>query len=284
MKIIYNIESMKEILTNEKKQNRTISLVPTMGALHKGHLSLIKESKKKSDVSVVSIFVNPLQFSPNEDLDKYPRTFEEDKNKLEKLDIDFLFYPSYDEMYKKPTITMFDMPIFHILCGKSRKSHFSGVCVIVAKLFNIISPDIAIFGKKDYQQYIIIKKLVEDLNFDINILGMPIVRDYDGLALSSRNMYLSKNERLNALSINNSRDIIKKYYNSSKNNNIKEIILILTEHLIENNIIIDYIEIRESNTLEPSINISSDSRIFIAGYSGKTRLIDNFSIEECLLF
>ena len=209
LKIISNVEKLREEIKNLKiSKNGTVGLVPTMGALHKGHLSLVEKCRKENDIVIVSVFVNPTQFGPNEDYDKYPRTLDADAKLCEDAGVDILFAPSpkdiYDEYYFKNKETTLICPPYDVvnkLCGKSRPGHFDGVCTIVGKLFNITKCDRAYFGKKDAQQLFIIKKMVRDLNFDIEITGCPIVREEDGLALSSRNTYLDNNARKNALNI-----------------------------------------------------------------------------------
>ena len=209
MLLANKIENVKENIKNWKKEGLTIGLVPTMGALHKGHMSLIKKAKETADKVVVSIFVNPIQFGPNEDFEKYPRTLESDVNICQSLGVDIVFAPAPNEMYGENTLLSnnnltYVCPPYNVvdmLCGKSRPGHFDGVATVVLKLFNIVQPDFAFFGQKDAQQLFILKKMVKDLNINIKIIGCPIVREKDGLAISSRNIYLSEAERKKALSI-----------------------------------------------------------------------------------
>lgn len=209
MKIINSVKELREEIKLLKSQKGgSIGLVPTMGALHKGHLSLIEKCREENEIAIVSVFVNPTQFGPNEDYDKYPRTLNNDAKLCENAGVDLVFAPSpkdiYDEYYfthKETTLVCPPYDIVNKLCGKSRPGHFDGVCTIVSKLFNITKCDKAYFGKKDYQQLFIIKKMVQDLNFDIEITGCPIVREEDGLAMSSRNTYLTPDARVKALSI-----------------------------------------------------------------------------------
>jgi len=265
----------------ELKKDKKIGFVPTMGALHDGHLTLVRKSKEENDITVVSIFVNPKQFGPNEDFASYPRTFESDKEKLEKEGVDFLFYSDVNDMYPEDYSTSVEVTsdITKKLCGRKRPGHFNGVTTVVAKLFNIVLPDNAYFGLKDYQQYVIIKRMVKDLNFSINIVGVPIVRESDGLAMSSRNKYLSPDERKDAVLIYTSLLEAKKLIE----NGIKSAYIIKKE--IENILVrsrfskIDYVEIVDPETLKSVDNISKTVLIAIACYFGKARLIDNMLIE-----
>lgn len=265
----------------ELKKDKKIGFVPTMGALHDGHLTLVRKSKEENNITVVSIFVNPKQFGPNEDFASYPRTFESDKEKLEKEGVDFLFYPDVNDMYPEDYSTSVEVTsdITKKLCGRKRPGHFKGVTTVVAKLFNIVLPDNAYFGLKDYQQYVIIKRMVKDLNFSINIVGVPIVRESDGLAMSSRNKYLSPDERKDAVLIYTSLLEAKKLIE----NGIKSAYIIKKE--IENILVrsrfskIDYVEIVDPETLKSVDNISKTVLIAIACYFGKARLIDNMLIE-----
>ncbi len=280
MKILNEIKQIRNMVNSFKKESKSIGFVPTMGALHNGHLSLVEKSKEENDITIVSIFVNPLQFGPNEDYDKYPRPIEKDTELLMEKGVDIVFNPDRKNMYEKEPIIKIDMPqLFNILCGKSRQGHFSGVCVVVAKLMNIVQPNKMYMGEKDFQQLTIIKRLVMDLSLETEVIGLPIVRDSDGLALSSRNVYLSDSERKSALAINKSRKLAWKLYQDKKSP--KEIEKEIKNSLSDAGLRIDYVEIRESDNLEETKILSDNSRIFIAAYSGKTRLIDNFSISEC---
>lgn len=281
MDILTTIKSVKEKIADWKKDNKTIGLVPTMGYLHNGHGSLVNQSVKDNDKTIVSIFVNPTQFGVGEDLDAYPRDFERDKAFLEHLNADAVFYPSVDEMYNKNHFTkVYVENMSSLLCGSSRPNHFEGVTTVVTKLFNITSADKAYFGSKDFQQLQIIKKMVEDLNFNIEIIGMPIIRDVDGLALSSRNVYLNENERKSALSLHKALQSAKQLVDLGKNNT-KEIIkdaekIINSEKCIK----IDYIKIVDVETLKDIDFISKASAMLIAAYIGKARLIDNMIIKS----
>ncbi|MCX7820607.1 MAG: pantoate--beta-alanine ligase [Brevinematales bacterium] len=282
MKIIEKILEMQSIILNLKKKSKKIGFVPTMGALHEGHLSLIREARKENDIVVVSIFVNPIQFGPNEDLNKYPRTFESDKKNLEREKVDFLFFPTPMEMYPEGFETYVNLKkLPYHLCGLSRPGHFEGVATVVAKLFNIVMPDNAYFGQKDYQQAKIIERMVLDLNFKINIKIMPIVREKDGLAMSSRNSYLTTEERKKALclyqALQKAKEMIEK--GEIKIDVIKkEMEKTIKEIAPDANI--DYIAIVHPDTLSELSVVEKRVVVALAVFIGSTRLIDNFIIER----
>ncbi len=281
MEKITTINEIKNKIKSLKNNDNTIGFVPTMGALHEGHLSLMREAKKQNDILVVSVFVNPLQFGPDEDFNKYPRNIDKDIEAMKKYDVDIVFNPLIDELYKEPILVKIEIPeLFNKLCGKSRPGHFSGVCVVVSKLMNIIQPDNMYMGKKDYQQLTITQKLVKDLNFQTNVIGLPIIRDENGIALSSRNAFLSNNEKKRAISINESRYLAGKMY--LKNHSISEIRKAIIDKLKSNNLKIDYVEILDGESLTEFTELKKTHRIFIAAFVGKTRLIDNFSFGECV--
>jgi pantoate--beta-alanine ligase len=265
-----------------KSQKRSIGFVPTMGALHEGHLSLVRNSRDDNDVTVVSIFVNPTQFGPDEDLQKYPRAPEVDVEKLLSIGVDAVFMPDAEEMYPEGFTTVIDVgEIGKILCGQSRPGHFNGVATVVAKLFNIVMPHRAYFGQKDYQQSVIIKKLVRELNFDIEIIICPIVREPDGLAMSSRNAYLSEDERTAATvlykMLKRGEELIKHHGLSDPVSAGKEMMKILdSEHSVSP----DYIEIVDPETLESISTIESPVVLCIAVRVGATRLIDNMVVGD----
>ncbi len=277
------IDEVKNILKNLKKQCKSVGFVPTMGYIHEGHISLVKKALEENDVVIASIFVNPLQFGPNEDFAKYPRNEKRDLAILDSNNVDIVFLPENDEMYGNNFLTKIRVDkLSDVLCGKSRPGHFDGVCTVLSKLFHIIEPDRAYFGLKDYQQYIIVKKMVSDLNFNIKIVGLPIVRDDDGLAISSRNIYLSPENRKTALCLNKSFNIVE---NLLKNgilepsiikNKIKEYILGFK------NTRVDYIEIVDTETLEPLNEFKENFLLALAVFIGNTRLIDNriFSLKS----
>ncbi len=279
MRIITNIEEMQNYSKEQKRNRKIIAFVPTMGNLHAGHISLVKIVRRKCDILVVSLFVNPTQFGSGEDFDSYPRTFKDDKVKLEKEGVDIIFYPSEKEMYKNSKTTVYVNEYSSILCGISRPAHFQGVTTVVVKLFNIIKPDIAIFGEKDAQQAFIIRKMARDLNFDITIETGAIIRESNGLAMSSRNSYLTDSQREQASHIYKSligaKDLIR---NGEKDvNNIKNYIgKVIRDSGMGK---IDYIEIVDDSSFNSIDSIKDSIRILIAVYVGKTRLIDNIKVD-----
>jgi len=280
MKIVRTIDSMKREIYIYKNQGLTIGFVPTMGYLHEGHISLMKKAKEENNIVVTSIFVNPIQFGPNEDYNKYPRDFERDEKLARSVGVDVIFYPNVEEMYPSDFKTkVIVQKITNIMCGKSRPGHFDGVATVVLKLFNIIKPDRAYFGEKDAQQLAVIKQMIKDLNLDVEIIGMPIVRESDGLAMSSRNSYLNEEERKSATVLYKSLILAKEMINNGerKADIIKQEMqnLILKEKYAK----IDYIEIVDKNTFEPIDQIKGNILIALAVYIGSTRLIDNISLE-----
>jgi pantoate--beta-alanine ligase len=279
------IKDIREQVKAWKKEGLTIGLVPTMGALHEGHLSLIKKSVETCDKTIVSVFVNPIQFGPSEDLDKYPRTLDEDLELCKNAKADIVFAPTANEMYggqfqlSNDFLTYVVPPFFYVnkLCGKSRVGHFDGVCTVVAKLFNIVQPDCAFFGQKDAQQLAVIKKMVEDLNIPIEIISCPIVRDENGLALSSRNKYLSDEGKKNALVLNNVLTNIKACYNK----NITDV-KVLSEtafSFLNEHHELEYLEFVDKNTLEDKKVADDDTLVLIAVKVDSVRLIDNCFIS-----
>ncbi len=284
--LLHKIAEVREQVKEWKKQGLTVGLVPTMGALHKGHLSLIKKSIEKCDRTVISVFVNPIQFCPGEDFAKYPRTLDADTKLAEEAGVDIVFAPSAEEMYGEGHIMSNDFltyvipPFFYTdkLCGKSRVGHFDGVCTVVNKLFNIVQPDFAFFGEKDRQQLIIIKKMVKDLNIPIEIIPCPIVREDDGLAMSSRNKYLNPEQRQEALALKNILFNIKSCYNSG----IKDV-KALTEtayEFLKPCHELEYLEFRDKNDLELKKVADKDTIVFIAVKIGEVRLIDNIDLSN----
>lgn len=277
MKIITTIEELRPIIKGWKREGFTVGLVPTMGYLHDGHKSLIVKAVSENDKVVVSDFVNPTQFGANEDLSSYPRDMERDAALCEAAGADIIFHPEPEEMYFPDKCTFVDMDkLTKGLCGKTRPVHFSGVCTVVSKLFNIVTPDRAYFGQKDAQQLAVIKRMVRDLNFDITIVGCPIVREADGLALSSRNTYLNEEERKAALILNKSLNLGKEMIEAGEKNaaKVREAIIknMETEPLAK----VDYVEIVDAENLEPVQTIDVPVLVATAVYIGKTRLIDNF--------
>lgn len=280
MKVVTLKSEMKAVSDKLKKDGNTIGLVPTMGYLHEGHISLIKQSKKSCDVTVLSIFVNPTQFGPNEDFSKYPRNFKMDSEIAAREGIDFVFAPSETEMYHKNHLTYVNVDkLDKIMCGKSRPIHFRGVCTVVLKLFNIVNPDKAFFGKKDFQQLAIIKKMVKDLDIAVEIVECDIVREPDGLALSSRNKYLSKEERKNAIILHKTILFAENEIKSGKMS-ISAIRKKCIETILLNKFVkkVDYFDIRNPENLKEIKKIGTGTkRLLIAAavYLGTTRLIDN---------
>lgn len=280
MKIVRNPQIMQKIADTIHRKRQAIGFVPTMGYLHQGHLDLVKIAKQKTDVVVVSIFVNPAQFGPKEDLKKYPRDFNRDKKLLAKQGVDYIFYPTTKSMYPKHYATYIDLPaLSNLLCGKSRPRHFRGVTTIVAKLFNIVKPDIAVFGQKDAQQAIIIKRMINDLNFPVKIYIAPTTREKDGLAMSSRNIYLTEDQRKQAVILYHALQHAKKMIKDGEKNIHK--IIALIEELIStmSEAIIDYIEIVDADNLQPIKEIRGKVLIALAVKFGKARLIDNIIVK-----
>ncbi|RDU24819.1 pantoate--beta-alanine ligase [Anaerosacchariphilus polymeriproducens] len=279
MEVVSTIDQVRERIKQWGNEGKTIGFVPTMGYLHEGHGSLIQKAGENDKV-VVSIFVNPMQFGPNEDLANYPRDFEKDKIYCESLGVDLIFHPDPKEMYSERFCTYVDMSILtEELCGKSRPVHFRGVCTVVSKLFHIVQPDRAYFGQKDAQQLAIIKQMVEDLNIDVEVIGCPIIRERDGLAKSSRNTYLNKEERVAALVLSQAVKIGEELVlNGEKDATlIKETMIakIESEPLAK----IDYVKIVDGLTMQPVERIEKTVLAALAVYIGKTRLIDNFIFE-----
>ncbi len=280
IRVINTVREMQAYSDELRGQGRSIGFVPTMGYLHEGHLSLVRCAKRENDVTVVSIYVNPTQFGPNEDFRDYPRDLERDLKLLEKEGVDTVFAPSNKEMYPDMSLTTVHVDkLTEGLCGARRPGHFDGVCLVVSKLFNIVKPHRAYFGKKDYQQFRVIERMVNDLNFDVDIVPCPIVREKDGLAMSSRNIYLSDKEREDATCLYRSlllaMDLIK---NGERNVvNIKDR---MAEFINGFGSVkkIDYIEIVDKYTLEPAREIQGNELIALAVYIGRARLIDNMEV------
>ncbi len=281
MKIIKNPYEMQKISEEKRKEGKIIGFVPTMGALHEGHLELIREAGKKSDVLVVSIFVNPIQFGPKEDYKEYPRDEKGDIEKCEKEGVDIIFMPDVEDMYEKNFSTYVEVKnLTKTLCGKYRPGHFKGVTTVVTKLFNIVKPHLAFFGWKDAQQLIVIKKMVKDLNFDIEIIGIETVREKDGLAMSSRNVYLNEEERKEAPYLYKAllygKELIEKGERDARK--VKEEI----KKFINRNAPkgkIQYVEIVDIENLKPLRKIKGEIMIALAVFFGKARLIDNIRIK-----
>lgn len=276
MLIARTIAQVRRQIHNAKAKRKIVGLVPSMGVLHKGHISLVKKAKKDCDFTVVSIFVNPKQFGPNEDYAKYPKTFQKDKELLKKEDLDLIFYPPLNQIYPENFSTYVDETyLSQVLCGKSRPGHFKGVCTVVSKLFNIIQPDIAYFGAKDYQQVKVIEKMSVDLNFPVEIKICPTVREPDGLAMSSRNHYLDSEQRKNAKCLYSvlllAQTMIKQGQTHTKKilREMGNFIRLIPGAKI------DYIKIVDARTLRDVRVIKGKILVALAVFIGKTRLIDN---------
>ncbi len=275
------IHTAHEIRALRQAAGRTIGSVPTMGALHDGHLSLVRAAKKRCDIVVVSIFVNPTQFGPNEDFTLYPRTLQKDSELLKNAAVDFLFAPSTEDMYPEGAATYVTVEgLSDRLDGKSRPGHFRGVATIVSKLFHLVQPDVAFFGQKDAAQIAVIRKMVRDLNFPVEIVACPIIREPDGLAMSSRNVYLTPDERKSALALSRSLQEVERLFKSG-NRNIEELISAGKQTLAQDSgVKLDYFSIVHPDTLEDlhkagAQNINQPALVAVAAYVGKTRLIDN---------
>jgi len=276
MKSCKTIGEMRAASRAARHSGKRLGFVPTMGALHQGHISLVRAARARCDVVAVSIFVNPLQFGPNEDLAKYPRTFERDLELLEKEAVDILFAPTPEEMYPARVVTYVTVEgLSEKLCGKSRLGHFRGVTTVVAKLFHIVEPDLAFFGQKDAAQAAIIRRMVRDLNLPVEIEVCPIVREPDGLAMSSRNAYLSPQERKSALVLHRALTQVKSRFDQGERNAAALIEAGGQVLALEPAVRVDYFEIVDSATLDPLPELTSSALVAIAAFVGNTRLIDN---------
>jgi pantoate--beta-alanine ligase len=272
MQVISNISEMCSISDGARSAGQTIVLVPTMGYFHEGHLSLMREGRKRGDVLVVSLFVNPAQFGKGEDYKIYPRDFQRDRGMAEEIGVDILFVPTVEEMYPGGYQTYVE--------GQFRPTHFRGVTTVVAKLFSIVKPRIAIFGEKDFQQLVVIRRMVEDLNLGVEIIGIPIVREGDGLAMSSRNTYLTAEQRKAALSLNRSLRKASELFDSGERRPRRIIDAVKRVIQREKGISIEYVEIRDTKTLEEIEFIEGQAVIALAIQVGKVRLIDNLVFRE----
>lgn len=280
MDICYTIKDVRERVNAWNREGLTVGFVPTMGYLHEGHKSLMEAARANNDKVVVSVFVNPMQFGPNEDLESYPRDFEKDSALCESVGVDLIFHPEPEEMYADGFCSYVDMNgLTTELCGKSRPIHFRGVQTVVLKLFNIVKPDRAYFGQKDAQQLAVIKRMVKDLNVDTEIVGCPIVREADGLAKSSRNTYLNPDERKAALILNRSLKLGRELIENGETDS-KAVIKAITDSINTEPLAkIDYVDVVDFDTITPVDKIGKSVLVAIAVYIGKTRLIDNFIIE-----
>ena len=275
MKIVETIEEVRKQVKEWKKQGLSVGLVPTMGYLHEGHQSLMEAAGKENDKVVVSIFVNPMQFGPTEDLAEYPRDLDHDAKVCEKSGVDLIFHPEPEEMYAPDFCSFVDMTgLTEGLCGKTRPIHFRGVCTVVNKLFNIVQPDRAYFGQKDGQQLAVVRRMVRDLNMDIEIIGCPIVREEDGLAKSSRNTYLSQEERKAALILSKTIRLGEEMAKTEKD--AQKVIEAMKKNIETEPLAkIDYVEAVDAVSMEPVKTLDGECMLAMAVYIGKTRLIDN---------
>jgi pantoate--beta-alanine ligase len=279
MQVVRQIKEMQKISDRLREEGKRIGFVPTMGYLHDGHISLVKKARELSDFVVVSIFVNPTQFGPGEDFQRYPRDEEGDKAKLDKAGVEFLFIPDVKEMYSPRYQTYVEVTeVSKGLCGDFRPGHFRGVATVVSKLFNIVKPHIAVFGEKDYQQLLVIKRMAEDLNFDIEILPGTLIREEDGIAMSSRNAYLSPEDRKKATILNRSLVKAKELFDSGEKKayNIVQTVKKSIESV--EGVSIQYVEIRDAETLERVKIVSRPAVIAVAVVVGSIRLIDNIIV------
>jgi pantoate--beta-alanine ligase len=279
MQNIYSVEKMMRWGQRQRSLGYTVAFVPTMGFLHEGHLSLVRIARRIAERVVVSIFVNPSQFGPGEDFERYPRDLERDQELLRKERIDCLFHPTEEEMYPEGHATEARVtgPLTEVLCGLSRPGHFVGVATVVLKLFNIIRPTAAVFGQKDYQQYAVVKRMVEDLHLDVKIFSGPIVREPDGLAMSSRNRYLNPHLRKQAPELHASLSLVEKRFDEGERNAMKlrEVGVNYLRQLAPD-CMLDYYEIVDRETLQPLAEVGAEgAAVMVAAYLGETRLIDN---------
>ncbi|HWQ72963.1 MAG TPA: pantoate--beta-alanine ligase [Desulfitobacteriaceae bacterium] len=277
---VTQITELRQIISAQKRLGKSIAFVPTMGYLHRGHLSLVDYAKGDGVFIVMSLFVNPMQFGPKEDFTKYPRDLARDAEMAEKAGVDLLFYPDVAEMYPQPVLSYIDIDgLAGVLCGASRPGHFRGVCTVVGKLFNIVQADKSYFGQKDYQQYLIIKRMAADLNFAVEVIAAPIVREDDGLAMSSRNVYLSPVQRTEALVLNRSLAKAELEIRNGQRD-ARAIEEMIKEQIIqESSGQIDYVEVRDATDLTGLEKIKGKVLIALAVRFGTTRLIDNKVVE-----
>ena len=281
MQVVSTVKEVRDIVAEWRKEGKTVGFVPTMGYLHEGHGSLISKAVEQNDKAVVSIFVNPMQFGPTEDLESYPRDLEKDSKFCESLGADLIFHPEPEEMYHEGFSSFVDMTVLtEELCGLSRPVHFRGVCTVVSKLFNIVQPDRAYFGQKDAQQLAVIKHMVDDLNMNVEVIGCPIIREEDGLAKSSRNTYLNAEERQAALVLNRSLKAGKALVDAGETRACVIKSAITAEIEKEPLAKIDYVDVVDFDTITPVEKLEGSILVAIAVYIGKTRLIDNFIVEK----
>lgn len=283
MKIIRSVKEMQSVAESERRRGRRIAFVPTMGYFHEGHLNLMREGRKRGDCLAVSIYVNPTQFAPTEDFEAYPRDFERDRSLAEGVGVDWIFCPDNREMYPEGCQTTVEVVgVTNTLCGVSRPHFFRGVTTVCTKLFHIVKPHITVFGRKDFQQYVTIKKMVQDLNMDIEVIGMQTTREFDGLAMSSRNIYLKSEERKSALCLVRSLQMAKELYEKGERD--ADRILTNVKGFIAGHpyVKIDYAQVCATATMQNISRIDQEAVIALAVWVGKTRLIDNHLFGERL--
>jgi pantoate--beta-alanine ligase len=281
MRICDTIEDMRAACRAARRGGKRLGFVPTMGALHEGHLSLVRAARASCDAVAASIFVNPMQFGPNEDLAKYPRSFERDRELLEKESVELLFAPSVEEMYPAGAVTWVTVEgLSSKLDGRSRPGHFRGVTTVVAKLFHIVEPDAAFFGQKDAAQVAIVRRMVRDLNLPVEIVACPIVREPDGLAMSSRNAYLDPQQRKQALVLHRGLLQVKKSWEEGEREAGKLLTVGRDELAAEKSVRLDYLEIVDSDSLDPVENTAGGALVAVAAFVGMTRLIDNILLPK----
>jgi pantoate--beta-alanine ligase len=283
MKIIKSAKEMQVLSESLRNQGTIVTFVPTMGYFHEGHLNLMREGRKRGDCVVISIYVNPTQFGPNEDFEQYPRDFERDQAMAERVGVDVIYYPSNQEMYPPNYSTYITVEgVTDNLCGLSRPGHFRGVATVCAKLFNAVKPHVAVFGKKDFQQLVTIKRMVQDLNLDLEIVGMATTREPDGLAMSSRNIYLTAEERISGLSLSRSLKMARELYERGERDAAKIIGKVRNNIESQPYTKIDYVQICDTTTMKDVARLDGECVIALAVRVGKTRLIDNYVFGEAL--
>lgn len=282
METITEIKEMQNRCLAARASGQTIAFVPTMGYLHEGHLSLLHEGRKRGDLLILSIFVNPAQFGQGEDLGRYPRDFERDEKMARECEVDIIFYPQASLVYPDgfSTYVTVEGPLTSSLEGACRPSHFRGVTTVVAKLFSIVMPDMAFFGQKDFQQLAVIRRMAMDLNYPVKIVAMPTVRERDGLAMSSRNVYLSNEERAQARALSESLDLAVELVRQGEKGLAKIIDLVRERLALEPDLHVDYVKICDAQTLEETDQINEESVMLLAAKIGRTRLIDNSFLIE----
>ncbi|GAB4166942.1 MAG: pantoate--beta-alanine ligase [Geothermobacteraceae bacterium] len=277
MEIIRSTTEMQSRCLALREAGKCIAFVPTMGWLHEGHLSLLREGRRRGDVLVLSIFVNPTQFGENEDFDSYPRDLDRDAALAESVGVDLIFAPEAADMYPRGYRTFVDVtgPMTEVLCGASRPGHFRGVTTVVTKLFTIVQPHVALFGQKDFQQLAVIRRMTGDLNLPVEVVGMPIVRETDGLAMSSRNVYLTDDQRRQALALSRSLDLARELVAAGERDSARIITEVRSLIEAEPETRIDYVNICHQDSLQDQPEVDADSVLLLAVFVGQTRLIDN---------